>query len=111
MYDSDSFICLRRSSKVLVHEFFSLNNYQIHYDTVDTYVMQVAEDISEYVHMLITLSWESALAELNPTILLVLLAVTLDSHIVYDSLVMLEITEAVKASNFANINANLSQFC
>ena len=77
MYDSDSFICPRRSSKVLAHEFFSLNNYQIHDDTaddtVDTYVMQVVEDISENIHMLITLSWEFALAELNPTILLVYL--------------------------------------
>lgn len=77
LYDSDSFICPRRSSKVLAHEFFSLNNYQIHDDTaddtVDTYVMQVVEDISENIHMLITLSWEFALAELNPTILLVYL--------------------------------------
>ena len=107
MYDADSFI------SVLAHEFFSLNNYQIHDDNVDTYVMQVVEDISEYIHMLITLSWESALAELNLTILLVLFTVSLDSHILkmYDSLFMLEITEAVKASNFANINANLSQFC
>ena len=62
--------------------------------TVDTYVMQVVEDKSQYVHMLITLSWEFALAELNPTILLVLFTVTLDSHILkmYDSLFMLEIS-------------------
>lgn len=58
-------------------------------------MIPLIEDISEYIHMLITLSRKFALAELNPTILLVLFTVTLDSHILkiddsLDSLFMLE---------------------